>query len=108
MDVERLDGDGDRIVPRERKPYVRDAMRDNAVLYFAARIRAEPVVAFGDDASDYFNQFHLHPPQLHLAMILWRDASTGDMHHILELSMCFGQKLPSNFVNRFTLHVCAA
>ena len=77
-------------------------MRDNAILQFASRIWGEPVVAFGDDASDYFKQFHLHPPQLHLTTILWRDASTGGMQHILELGMGFGQKLSSNFANRFT------
>ena len=48
-----------------------DAMRDNAILQLAARIWGEPVVAFGDDAGGYFNQFHLHPPQLHLTTILW-------------------------------------
>ena len=102
MGVELLDDDGERIVPFERKPSIRDAMRDNAILQFAARIWGEPVVAFGDDASDYFNQFHLHPSQLHLTTILWRDASTGGMQHIMELSMGFGQRLSSNFANRFT------
>ena len=102
MGVERLADDGERIVPFERKPSIRDAMRDNAILQFAARIWGEPVVAFGDDASDYFNQFHLHPSQLHLTTILWRDASTGGMQHIMELSMGFGQRLSSNFANRFT------
>ena len=49
MGVERLGGDSERIVPLERKPSIRDAMRDNAILQFAARIWGEPVVAFGDD-----------------------------------------------------------
>ena len=38
MGVELLDDDGERIVPFERKPSIRDAMRDNAILQFAARI----------------------------------------------------------------------
>ena len=58
-------------------------------------------VAFGDDASDYFNQFHLHPSQLHLTTILRRNAATGGLQHTLELNMGFGQKVSSNFANRF-------
>ena len=106
MGVELLDDDGERLVPYERKPRIRDAMRDNAILQFAARIWGEPVVAFGDDASDYFNQFHLHPSQLHLTTILWRSAATGNMQHIMEISMGFGQRLSSNFANRFTFALC--
>ena len=51
MDVGRLDGDGERIVFRECKPCIRSAMRDTAILQFAARIWGEPAVEFGDDAS---------------------------------------------------------
>ena len=77
-------------------------MCDNAVLQHAARIYGEPVVAFGDDAKDYFNQFHLNPSQHHRTTILWCNAVTGGLQHIFELNMGFGMKPPSNYANRFT------
>ena len=44
IDVERLDGGGERIVPHESKPRIRDAMRDNAILQFAARHKRKPCI----------------------------------------------------------------
>ena len=102
MNVDDVDDAGDRLVPWERKPTVAMAMAANCVLAFAAILWQEPVVSWGDDVKDYFNQIYLHPSQRHLSTILWRDPTSGDMTHILELSLGFGQRLSSNFANRLT------
>jgi hypothetical protein len=102
MGVDDVDDAGDRLVPWERKPTVAMAMAANCVLAFAAILWQEPVVSWGDDVKDYFNQIYLHPSQHHLSKILRRDPTSGDMMHILELSLGFDQRLSSNFANRLT------
>ena len=44
MDFERLDSGGMRVVPHERKPYIRGAMRLNAVLKFVAHVGEQPLL----------------------------------------------------------------
>ena len=107
MNVDDVDDAGDRLVPWERKPTVAMAMAANCVLAFAAIRWQEPVVSWGGDVKDYFNQIYLHPSQRHLSTILWRDPTSGDMTHILELSLGFGQRLSSNFANRLTFALVA-
>ena len=98
-----LDDDGRPLAPKERKPDNGYLMRGNAKLQSAAAVWCEPVVILVDDMKAAFNQFFLHPSQTWLVTILWLDlfAAEPEMQHVIQLSLGFGLRLASNYVQRF-------
>ena len=90
-------------MPPERKPTSANVLRAMAILHSIACVWREPLISFGHDFKDFFNQLHLHPSQTWMATILWSEA--GRMQHYVEKSLAFGQKKSSNYAQRWAYAV---
>ena len=88
----------------EVKPNLSQQANDVAVLKYAADLWGEDLYCLSDDVKSFFNQFRLHPSELHKSCFLWLDKAAGEdpvPAWISEYVLGFGHSASSGIAQRF-------